>query len=313
VIVSQWTWAATLLQSSNVAWRYGVSGPFWYASGATIQVILFGILAIKLKKIAPSAHTVAEIVNARWGKTAHITFLFFCFCANAIVTAMLLLGGAATVEALTGLKYQLASFLIPWGVMIYTASGGLQATFLASYIHTSIIFGVVITMVFVVYVKTYSSDQIYVFLNQTVSYSVEQCKEIFMNPETNVTFFHPETFACGPVPGNHDGSYLTMLSGDGLMFGVINIVGNFGTVFVDNSYWQSAIAAKPESASKGYVLGGYVTLNVSRCFCRFYTFLTLVCRFLLMFLQSLLVRHPFFVGLVAWSCICCFDASHYLG
>ena len=29
VIVSQWTWAATLLQSSNVAWSYGVSGPFW--------------------------------------------------------------------------------------------------------------------------------------------------------------------------------------------------------------------------------------------------------------------------------------------
>lgn len=30
VIISQWTWAATLLQSSNVAWAYGVSGPFWY-------------------------------------------------------------------------------------------------------------------------------------------------------------------------------------------------------------------------------------------------------------------------------------------
>jgi hypothetical protein len=29
-IVSHWTWAATLLQSSNVAWKYGVSGPFWY-------------------------------------------------------------------------------------------------------------------------------------------------------------------------------------------------------------------------------------------------------------------------------------------
>ena len=29
VIVSQWTWAATLLQSSNVAWQFGVSGPFW--------------------------------------------------------------------------------------------------------------------------------------------------------------------------------------------------------------------------------------------------------------------------------------------
>ncbi len=31
-IVSQWTWAATLLQSSNVAFTFGVSGPFWYAA-----------------------------------------------------------------------------------------------------------------------------------------------------------------------------------------------------------------------------------------------------------------------------------------
>jgi hypothetical protein len=29
-VVSSWTWAATLLQSSGIAYRYGVSGPFWY-------------------------------------------------------------------------------------------------------------------------------------------------------------------------------------------------------------------------------------------------------------------------------------------
>jgi hypothetical protein len=40
------------------------------------------------------------------------------------------------------------------------------------------------------------------------------------------------------------------------MFGIINIVGNFGTVFVDQSYWQSAIAARPASAARGYLLGG---------------------------------------------------------
>jgi SSS family transporter len=249
VIVSQWTWAATLLQSSNVAWQYGVSGPFWYASGATIQVILFGVLAISLKKVAPSAHTVCEIVNARWGRTAHKTFLFFCFCANLIVTSMLLLGGAATVEALTGLRYEWASFFIPWGVILYTASGGLQATFLASYIHTVIIFGVLVTMVFYVYIKTYSSDDIYDFLQTTISYTSEECAAIYEG-------YEPGKFACGPVDGNKDGSYLTMLSSGGLMFGIINIVGNFGTVFVDQSYWQSAIAARPASAARGYVLGG---------------------------------------------------------
>ena len=34
------------------------------------------------------------------------------------------------------------------------------------------------------------------------------------------------------------------------------VTGNFGTVFVDQAYWQSAIAAKPSSSHKGYLLGG---------------------------------------------------------
>jgi urea-proton symporter len=215
---------------------------------------LFGVIAINIKKIAPSSHTVAEIVNARWGRTAHKTFLFFCFCANIIVTSMLLLGGAATVEAVTGMDYRLAAFLIPWGVILYTASGGLQATFLSTYIHTVLIYFVLITMIFLVYIKIYSSDQIYDFLEKLSKYSKEDCEAIYSN--NDVTFYEEGKYACGPVPKNDGGSYLTMVSGDGLMFGIINIVGNFGTVFVDQSYWQSAIAARPTSAARGYVLGG---------------------------------------------------------
>lgn len=66
-VVSSWTWAATLLQSSSVAYKYGVSGPFWYASGATVQVILFATLAIELKRKAPNAHTFLEVIRARYG------------------------------------------------------------------------------------------------------------------------------------------------------------------------------------------------------------------------------------------------------
>mmetsp|Transcript_4847 Transcript_4847/g.10878 ORF Transcript_4847/g.10878 Transcript_4847/m.10878 type:complete len:358 (+) Transcript_4847:912-1985(+) len=203
------------------------------------------------------------VVRARWGKTAHLTFLFFGFCANIIVTAMLLLGGAATVEALTGVNYELASFLIPWGVILYTSAGGLKATFMASYLHTMIIFAVLITMITVVYIKVYSADQMYDFLDQTVSYTTEQCEAIYSTDGTPETSFFMDDsgkkqMACGPVAGNVQGSYLTMISSGGLMFGIINIIGNFGTVFVDQSYWQSAIAARPSSAARGYLLGGII-------------------------------------------------------
>jgi hypothetical protein len=47
-----------------------------------------------------------------------------------------------------------------------------------------------------------------------------------------------------------------MGSPSGLLFGITNIVGNFGTVFVDQSYWQSAIAAKPKAVVLGFLIGG---------------------------------------------------------
>ena len=253
VIVSQWTWAATLLQSSNVAYQYGVSGPFWYASGATIQVLLFGILAIQVKRYAPNAHTICEIIDARWGATAHKVFLFFCFLTNIIVSSMLILGGAATVNALTGMDIYTAGFLIPLGVIVYTMAGGLKATFMASYLHTAIIFAVLVTFLFKVYASSDdlvgSPSKVYKAL-EAVSSSTRDCSAI------------PAKQNCGPVKDNQGGSFLTMLSKGGIIFGIINIVGNFGTVFVDQSYWQSAIAAKPSSSTKGYLLGGLVWFTI---------------------------------------------------
>jgi len=171
------------------------------------------------------------------------------------------------VNALTGMDINLASFLIPWGVILYTAAGGLKATFLASYLHTGIIFVVLVISIYTVYVKEFSTDLIYMGLEQTKSYTEEQCKALFSKEVDGVreTYFGLEdgnVYACGPVENNKDGSYLTMISGGGLMFGIINIVGNFGTVFVDQSYWQSAIAAKPASAHKGYLLGGLVWFTI---------------------------------------------------
>lgn len=232
-IVSAWTWAATLLQSSTVAYQYGISGPFWYAAGASIQVLLFGIFTIELKRKAPSAHTFLEIIRARYGNGSHKVFLVFALMTNMIVTAMLLLGGSAVVNGLTGMNISLAAFLIPVGVMIYTLVGGLKATFIADYMHTIIIFVVILTFVAAVYVNT------------DITGGVEGMYEKLV-----------AAAKLHPVEGNAAGAFLTLASAGGLMFGIINIVGNFGTVFVDQAYWQRAIAAQPSSTVKGFLLGG---------------------------------------------------------
>ena len=59
-----------------------------------------------------------------------------------------------------------------------------------------------------------------------------------------------------PVDGNAEGSYLTMKSEHGALFFIINIVGNFGVLFLDNGYYNKVIAASPTSVARAYILGG---------------------------------------------------------
>ncbi|USW53561.1 Putative sodium/solute symporter, sodium/glucose symporter superfamily [Septoria linicola] len=232
-VVSSWTWAATLLQSSSIAYQYGVSGPFWYASGATVQIILFATIAIELKRKAPNAHTFLEAIRARYGPVTHGVYITFGLMTNILVTAMLLTGGSAVATSLCGVPTAAGCFLLPVGVVLYTMFGGIKATFLTDYVHTVVILVIILTFAFTAYAtgeQLGSPGAVYDLLMAA-------------------TERHP-------VEGNAGGSYLTMRSKEGVIFFVINIVGNFGTVFMDNGYYNKAIAASPVHALPGYIVGG---------------------------------------------------------
>merc|ERR1719235_805596 len=342
VIVSQWTWAATLLMSSNMGWRVGVSGPFWYASGATIQILLFAVLAIQVKRRASHMHTFCEIVYARFGMVPHVVMVFFALLANLIVTAMLLLGGSATIEDLTGVDKKIAAFLVPiFSCWIYTVYGGLRATFFASHIHTTIIFLMLVIFTFAVYAGAGDCSNLYgspakVYDGLTAAselgffsatrpecellgtcaatgaaytpfsglwYMMENAGNCYKGSERTdkyckYTKKDKDEFCCSEdavdaletnkycrkgdncidISANEHydttdcdagetcvTSFLTMESVSGVTFGITNIVGNFGTVFVDQSYWQSAVAAKPKSAVLGFLIGGMVWFAVPFC------------------------------------------------
>jgi Na+/proline symporter len=56
--------------------------------------------------------------------------MIFGLMTNILVTAMLLTGGSAAFNALTGVPTAAVCFLLPLGVIIYTTFGGIKATFL---------------------------------------------------------------------------------------------------------------------------------------------------------------------------------------
>ncbi|EDK43619.1 conserved hypothetical protein [Lodderomyces elongisporus NRRL YB-4239] len=238
-VVSSWTWAATLLTSTTQVYKNGIFGSCSYAFGATVQITLFASLAIKAKERAPLARTYLEIVRARYGKTTHMIYIFWGFATNILVTAMLLTGGSATITDLTGMHPVAACLLVGLSPTVYSVFGGLKATILTDYAHTVIMVVVIIIFAF----STWATN------HKLGSPSV-------------VWELITELGKTRPVEGNAEGSYLTFHSRSGGIFFVINIVGNFGTVFLDNGYFNKAFAADPKSAYKGYILGSLAWLPI---------------------------------------------------
>ena len=111
--------------------------------------------------------------------------------------------------------------------------GGIKATFLTDYVHTVVLLVIILVFAF----STYATN-------------------VDLGSPKKVYDLIVQASISHPVKGNAEGSYLTMRSREGAIFFVINIVGNFGTVFCDNGYYNKAIAASPVHALPGYIMGG---------------------------------------------------------
>lgn len=232
-VVSSWIWCSTLLTSSTKEYADGIFGGYAYAAGACFQIIAFAILAIKTKQMAPNAHTYLELVRTRYGKIGHGCYLFYAIATNILVTSMLLTSGSAVFSDLTGMNTIASCFLLPVGVVVYTLFGGIKATFLTDYMHTCVIIIIVLVFAF----KVYATSDVLGSPGKVYDLVREAAKR-------------------HPVDGNYQGEYMTMTSKSAGILLIINLIGNFGTVFLDNGYWNKAISASPAASLKAYAIGG---------------------------------------------------------
>ncbi|KAL4872531.1 hypothetical protein BDV12DRAFT_193249 [Aspergillus spectabilis] len=236
-VISSWLWSTAFLGSSFTGYNYGVSGPFWFAAGCSPVIVFFALLGISCKRKIPEAHTSLEVVRIRYGRVAHIVFMILCLVNNTFASANMLLGASAVISAMSGMHIIASTFLLPVWVTVYTFVGGIKATFLTDYFHTTII--LIISCYFSV--KAFESDQLG---------SIGNLYELV----EAAALQHP-------VSGNQAGTYLTMTSKDGILFGILHICSNFGLVIMDTSYFIKAFSASsklsaPKAVGPGFTIGG---------------------------------------------------------
>ncbi|AQZ14004.1 hypothetical protein BZL39_G00180 [Zygosaccharomyces parabailii] len=231
-VVSSWTIGATLLLSCTTTYNLGVAAAWWYGAGACVQIIIFAVASLELKRKVPNCHSFPEVIRVRYGTASHMTMCAYSFVQQLFYTANLLINGSSIFANITGMSRDASIVLLPLFVIIYTLLGGIKATFMTDWTHVVIIYTLMLMFLFKVYV---TSD---VLGSPSKVYDL-----LVLAAESS------------PVSGNKAGSLLTFTSYNSGLWGLILWCVGWNAA-CDSQLFQKAIAAHPTAVLGGYTIGG---------------------------------------------------------
>lgn len=227
---SSWTWASEFLFVSTAVYNFGIQASMYYSAGLCIQMCTMNVIGIHSKKKVPTAHTSLEIVDLRYGKAAHLVYIFLCLVTNLISCSCMIIAAAGAISIIAGNLHIVAStMLIPFGVLIYTSVAGLKGTFVTDFVHSLVL------LIVLCYINT----------SVLTSDAVGGLDKLY----EGVIAVDGDRY----IEGNYQGLFLTGKTQGGIIFGLILTIGNFGLTVMDSSFWQKAFSATPEATCPGYL------------------------------------------------------------
>ncbi|KAK8015210.1 sodium/solute symporter [Apiospora arundinis] len=237
-VFSSWMWINETVLAAAMCYRYGLAVPLWWGSGLCFQIALMAALGVMAKIRVPYAHTSLEIIRMRYGNIAHVVFIVMNLGNNVFGCASMILTGSQLIHGVSGMHFVAATILIPIGVVLYTAVGGLKATFLTDFLHTAV--ALVLIIYFTLTVLTHSAVG---GLGGLYDKVVATASENY-------------------IPGNYQGSLLTMKSYEAIIWGLILKFGNLALVVMDTAFWQKSFATEVNATVPGYNLAALAVFGI---------------------------------------------------
>src|SRR5690606_40552507 len=71
-MTATWIWASSLYASATSGYTYGVSGPIHYGLWGALMILFIYPFGKRIRSLAPNAHTLAEILYARHGRSSQL-------------------------------------------------------------------------------------------------------------------------------------------------------------------------------------------------------------------------------------------------
>ncbi|KAI3399142.1 hypothetical protein diail_7721 [Diaporthe ilicicola] len=237
-VFSSWMWINETVMCAAMCYRYGLAVPLWWGSGLCFQIALMAALGVMAKIRVPYAHTSLEIIRQRYGKTGHSVFIAMNLVNNVLGCASMILTGSQLVYGVSGMHFVAACIIIPFGVVLYTAVGGLKATFLTDFLHT------LVALILIIYFT------LSILHHEAIGGLYGLYDKVMATASENL------------IPGNYKGSLLTMKSRDAIIWGLDLKFGNLALVVMDTAFWQKSFATEVNATVPGYNLAALAIFGI---------------------------------------------------
>ncbi|WP_313576402.1 sodium:solute symporter family protein [Brevundimonas sp.] len=146
-MTATWIWAASMYASATSGYVYGISGPIHYGLWGALMILFIYPYGRRIRAVAPRAHTLAEVMYARHGRSSQLMLAGSNILGSVISLTSNFIAGGALIAMLTPFNFSQGVVVIAGGVLLYTLWSGFRASVLTDFIQVCAMLGAVIVVI----------------------------------------------------------------------------------------------------------------------------------------------------------------------
>jgi len=146
-MTATWIWASSMYASATSGYTYGISGPIHYGLWGALMILFIYPFGKRIRKVAPRAHTLAEVMYARHGRSSQLMLAGSNIVGSLISLMSNFIAGGVLISMLSPFNFIQGVLAVAAGVLLYTLWSGFRASVLTDFVQVMAMLGAVAVIV----------------------------------------------------------------------------------------------------------------------------------------------------------------------
>lgn len=150
-MTATWIWASSMYASATSGYTYGISGPIHYGLWGALMILFIYPFGKRIRAVAPKAHTLAEVIYARHGKSSQLMLAGSNLVGSMVSITSNFIAGGALIALLSPFSFTQGIVFIGGGILLYSLWSGFRASVLTDAAQVFAMLGAVVIIIPVVF------------------------------------------------------------------------------------------------------------------------------------------------------------------